>query len=209
MFSALPASPSRFLAALILALLQLPRAQSATTLQNVTVDDTDGSTTGGFEIVYAPPGVWSLGQSCTTCEAGVDKSKALDGTWHDVSYISDNPPPAPITATLQFEGVAVYAYCIITRAFSDPNGNYDMSFQIDGKDAGTFELAPNGSTTYQYNVPVFSSGPLSSGTHTLTMTVGHAGGNSSLALLDYFVFTYVYLLVLPRERMTDGTAAKK
>ncbi|KAI0827537.1 hypothetical protein BC628DRAFT_1432511 [Trametes gibbosa] len=200
MLSAVLASPSRLLLVVILTSFHLPYARSTSTLQNITVDDTVGSTTGGFQIVYSPPGVWSPGQNCTTCEAGVDKSKALDGTWHDVSYISDNPPPAPITATLQFEGqgnrktgVAVYAFCIITRAFSNPNGNSDMSFQIDGKDAGTFELAPNGDSTYQYNFPVFSSGVLPSGTHTLTLTVGHMGGDSSLALLDYFVFTYVYI----------------
>ncbi|KAL1940450.1 hypothetical protein VTO73DRAFT_9022 [Trametes versicolor] len=179
----------RLLATLALAFLSLPATLAAGTRTNVTVDDTDGSATGGFQIVYEPPGVWSTGQNCTTCEAKVDKTKATDGTWHDVSFISDNPPPSPITATLTFNGVGVYAFCIITQSFTDPNGNWDLTFLIDGEQSGTFELAPDGDDTYRYNVPVYGNDSLTPGTHTFTMVVGHAGGQSSLALLDYMVFT--------------------
>ncbi|KAI0628479.1 hypothetical protein C8Q77DRAFT_1068168 [Trametes polyzona] len=191
LLSSLVATRVTLLSLLFLSLLGLPMTSATPrTLRNVTVDDTAGSLTGGFQIVYEPAGVWSTGQNCTTCQAKVDRNQALDGTWHDVSFISDNPPSEPITATLTFEaGVAVYAFCIITRTFSNPNGNYDMSFLIDGNEAGTFRLAPNGDAAYLYNVPVFANDTLSPGTHTFTMVVGHPGAASSLALLDYITFT--------------------
>lgn len=87
----------------------------------------------------------------------------------------------------------MYAFCIITQSFTDPNGNWDLTFLIDGEQSGTFELAPDGDDTYRYNVPVYGNDSLTPGTHTFTMVVGHAGGQSSLALLDYMVFTYVSL----------------
>lgn len=87
----------------------------------------------------------------------------------------------------------MYAFCIITQSFTNPNGNWDLTFLIDGEQSGTFELAPDGDDTYRYNVPVYGNDSLTPGTHTFTMVVGHAGGQSSLALLDYMVFTYVSL----------------
>lgn len=89
----------------------------------------------------------------------------------------------------------MYAFCVITQAFSDPNGNSDMSFFIDGAQAGSFTLPPNGDTTYQYGVPVYANTSLTSGTHIFTMTVGHPGGMSAVALLDYFIFTCVATLL--------------
>lgn len=83
----------------------------------------------------------------------------------------------------------MYAFCIITQSFTDPNGNWDLTFLIDGEQSGTFELAPDGDDTYRYNVPVYGNDSLTPGTHTFTMVVGHTGGQSSLALLDYMVFT--------------------
>lgn len=90
-------------------------AFASSQLQNVTVDDTAGSPTGDLHIVYEPPGVWSAGQNCTTCEAKVDKNQVLDGTWHDVSYISDNPPSSPISATLTFDGKCWSTAAILYR----------------------------------------------------------------------------------------------
>ncbi|OJT11266.1 hypothetical protein TRAPUB_12219 [Trametes pubescens] len=54
---------------------------------------------------------------------------------------------------------------------------------------GTFKLAPDGDATYHYNVPVYANDSLASGKHTFTMVVGHPGGQSSIALLDYMIFT--------------------
>ncbi|EIW53837.1 uncharacterized protein TRAVEDRAFT_66601 [Trametes versicolor FP-101664 SS1] len=178
----------RLLVILALTLLQVSATLAAGTRKNVTVDDTNGSSTG-VQIAYSPPGAWSVGQNCTACQAKLDKSQAFDGSWHDVSFISDNPPPTPISASLTFDGVGVYAFCVITRSNSDPNGNWDLSFLIDGEQSGTFKLAPDGDATYHYNVPVYANDSLASGKHTFTMVVGHPGGQSSIALLDYMIFT--------------------
>lgn len=66
-----------------------------------------------------------------------------------------------------------------------------MSFLIDGEQVGSFTLAPNGDTTYQYGVLVYANTSLTPGTHIFTMVVGHFGGSSAVALLDYFMFTCV------------------
>ncbi|KAH9856892.1 hypothetical protein C2E23DRAFT_721430, partial [Lenzites betulinus] len=185
------------LASLVLHLPLLPQTHvhASPTPQNITVDDTLGSAgaAGGYALVYEPPGVWSAGQNCSACEATphIDRAQVRGGTWHDVSYLADAPPPAPISATLTFDGTAVYAYMVLTRAFEDPNGNTDLAFLIDGAPAGAFALPPDGDTAFRYDVPVYANASLVRGTHTFTIVVGRPGGMSALALLDYVVFTCV------------------
>lgn len=104
-----------FTALVLIYLGDFPTAFASSQLQNVTIDDTAGSPTGDIHIVYEPPGVWSAGQNCTTCEAKVDKNQVLDGTWHDVSYISNNPPSSPISATLTFDGKCWSTAAILYR----------------------------------------------------------------------------------------------
>ena len=76
-------------------------------------------------------------------------------------------------------------FCIISHDDTVPDGNSDMTFFIDGETAGTFELAPTGQNTYDYNVPVYANNSIPSGTHTLLIQNGHSGGAKSLLLLDY------------------------
>ena len=179
---------------------------------NITVDDTLGNAQENrLEIVYKPNGAWSLGQNCTNCEAHLNTSQVLDGTWHDVSFLSDTPPPTPPSASLTFngmwhagflcttaegtllhtEGVAIYVYCVVTRSSTQPFGNSDMTFYLDGQQVGTFIQEPNGDSTYHYNVPVYVNASIPSGDHTFMLVNGRAGGQSALALLDCIVFTYV------------------
>lgn len=106
----------RLLAILAFTFLQVSATLAAGTRKNVTVDDTNGSSTG-VQIAYSPPGAWSVGQNCTACQAKLDKNQAFDGSWHDVSFISDNPPPTPISASLTFDGKSL-AVIVTTSARS-------------------------------------------------------------------------------------------
>ncbi|KAI0682003.1 hypothetical protein C8Q76DRAFT_573608, partial [Earliella scabrosa] len=160
-------------------------------LTNITVDDTLGNPQENLEIVYQPDGAWSLGQNCTNCDAHLNASQVLDGTWHDVSFLSDTPPPTPPSASFTFNGVAIYVYCVVTRSSTQPFGNSDMTFYLDGQQVGTFIQEPSGDSTYQYNVPVYVNASIPSGDHAFMLVNGRAGGQSALALLDYIVFTYV------------------
>lgn len=69
-----------------------------------------------------------------------------------------------------------------------------MTFSIDGQTVGSFELAPTGQATYDYNVLVYANSSIPSGTHTFVLQNGQPGGAKSLVLLDYIVYTYVKFL---------------
>ena len=45
------------------------------------------------------------------------------------------------------QGEAIYVFCVITRASTDPLGNTDMSFAIDGETVGALQLPPDGNAT--------------------------------------------------------------
>ena len=87
----------------------------ASALTNVTVDDTLGSPDGAFKIVYSPDDSWSAGQDCTHCEATLDPSQVRNGTWHDTTYLSDNPPSSPLTATLTFDGKSPHFVSVLVH----------------------------------------------------------------------------------------------
>ena len=84
-------------------------APVAALLTNFTVDDA-GTTSDGLHIVYEPAGAWSPGQSCDACDVHLDPSRVLNRTWHDVSYLSNDPPASPLTASLTFEGEFIIAH---------------------------------------------------------------------------------------------------
>ncbi len=87
-------------------------------------------------------------------------------------------------------GVAVYVYCIIPRSTSAPDGNVDMRFILDGQEVGSYSRPPNGTDTYEYNVPVYVNKSLSAGNHVIELHNGKVGGNQSTVLLDYITYTY-------------------
>ncbi|KAI0737188.1 hypothetical protein C8Q80DRAFT_1115445 [Daedaleopsis nitida] len=169
----------------LLTLISAPLASMA--LTNITVDDTLGNSEQNLQIVYQPEGAWSPGQACADCEAHVDTSKVLDGTWHDVTYLADNPPAIPLSANLTFNGVAIYVYCIVTRSPTNPFGNSDMTFYLDGEPVGVFQQMPNEDPSYEYSVPVYVNTSISAGNHTFALVNGRKGGLTALALLDYII----------------------
>ncbi|KAL7277462.1 hypothetical protein ACG7TL_008383 [Trametes sanguinea] len=165
-------------------------AAAPSSSQNVTVDDTLGSADGSAKVMYSPPDAWKTGQNCTDCEVkSVDKNSALNGTWHEADY--DVSKQSSITATLSFEGSAVYAYGMVPHDGSNITSNIYLSFILDDTDVGAFVRTPDGNGTTEYNVLLYSKDGLSSDKHNLTIVVGNPrfGGPQSVALLDYFVFT--------------------
>ncbi|KAI0762593.1 hypothetical protein C8Q74DRAFT_1220516 [Fomes fomentarius] len=153
--------------------------QASAELMNVTVDDEySDPLTLSQNVVYR--GSWrSASQSCDDCVVGLDVWRAYLSTWHESIY----PPSAtqPNTASLTFEGVGVYVFCIIA-------GDANMRFVLDGRSVGQYSHALSNPTAYAYNVLVYSNSTLPAGQHTIQIQNG-SPGNQSLALLDYIVYT--------------------
>ncbi|KAI0789544.1 hypothetical protein C8Q75DRAFT_718548 [Abortiporus biennis] len=163
----------------------LPALEAA--LVNITIDDSGTDPITGTSIVYSPPDSWSPGQTCTDCQAHPDPSLALDHTWHDVLYIPANN--VNLTASLQFEGSAIYVFCILAHTSSPLDGNSDMSFSIDGQVVGNFIQPPNGDPNFSYNSPVYVNTSIPAGAHTFMLQNGRQGGQTALALLDYIIYS--------------------
>ncbi|KAF5332931.1 hypothetical protein D9758_015968 [Tetrapyrgos nigripes] len=174
-------------------------------LMNRTVDDTFGDGQG-TTIQYQ--GVWN-NANCSTCVAkptqapGDPSVPVYDQTWHDGQYHGGDP----LTASLTFNGTAVYVYIVLVNAF--PSGHIptsNLSFYIESELVGIFTrilssqlskiirkvgtFVKNGSdlgTPYQYNVPVYVNESLPYKTHNFTLVNGYI---DSLILLDKMVYTY-------------------
>lgn len=161
-------------------------------LVNVTIDDTFGDPLTGNHIDYSPLTSWNIGANCDGCTTAPDPSQVYNHTWHDGTFnrnAGSNPSPnAVLLASVPFFGNAVYVYCILSESESSPAS--DMSFFIDMEQVGTFTQQPLGQSGFQYNVLVYSNTSLPSTDHTLTIQNGHVGGNKSLILLDYVVYSY-------------------
>ncbi|KAI0656478.1 hypothetical protein C8Q70DRAFT_1046820 [Cubamyces menziesii] len=165
------------------------RSLVSASLVNVTIDDTFGDASNGAQIIYEPDSVWNIGNNCAACTAHPDPGLVYDGTWHDGTTQLGSEDL--LTAAVGFSGVAVYVFCVVTRSEVSPDGNSDMSFFIDGEQAGQYVVPPDGDTSYAYNVPVFVKDGLAAGSHQLLIVNGRTGGNKSLVLLDYIIYRSV------------------
>ncbi|CCM01297.1 uncharacterized protein FIBRA_03346 [Fibroporia radiculosa] len=157
-------------------------------LQNITVDDTLGDPVLGLQITYSPSDLWSYGPNCTDCAAHPEAELAYDGTWHDTTYNS-SLSESPFNASLIFNGSAIYVYCIVFHTIADPNAQAYMRFAIDDEVVGTFELTPSGSGQVDYHYAVYKNETINPGVHTFTLMNGSPGGSTSLALLDYVIYS--------------------
>lgn len=188
---------ARVLVLSFLALLWTPLALAGT--QNLTIDDADP------RFSYSPSGKWTARPGpCSGCQAEPNSSLAYDGTWHDTTFVNGQDL-TPFNATVSFSGSAVYVYCIISHAQSDPDGNTDMQFMIDGEIVGSANIPPTGEATYSYNYLVYS-GQFAEGQHTLTVVNGQEGGPTSLALLDYIKYTTEVELLPSSTPTASGNA---
>lgn len=66
-----------------------------------------------------------------------------------------------------------------------------MTFMVDDEVVGTFTLPPTtgDQLSYEYNVPVYVNDTIPAGMHTFTIQNGHQGGEQSLVMLDYIMYT--------------------
>ncbi|KAJ3923136.1 hypothetical protein F5877DRAFT_74595 [Lentinula edodes] len=160
---------------------------------NVTVDDSASS------VIYYPSGAWnarSASVPCSSCTANLDVNRTFFNTFHDGTFNplpgSNSYPNVPLTASIAFNGIAVYVFCALAESSTSPDGNSDMDFYIDGfRNGGFVKTAPGNNNTYNYSVAVFASDPLTPGIHNLTIQNGHVNGTKSLILLDKIVYTTV------------------
>ncbi|KAF8989610.1 hypothetical protein BDQ17DRAFT_1434321 [Cyathus striatus] len=199
----------------VLTLLSSTRA----VIVNITVDDASSDPLTGFSITYLPLDKWNNGPTCNTCRARADKEEMYNGTWHDSTYFSSNslhlPSEGSLNATFVFNGTflpdirnvykphsyigsAIYIFCAIALSNNIPdNGGYtNMTFHIDHEVVGHFEKIPgppaSGDETYQYDVLVYSNASMIAGEHKFVLQNGQegGGGNESLTLFDYLVYSY-------------------
>jgi hypothetical protein len=164
--------------------------------RNITVDDASNS------VVWSDiaPDVWD-NQNCSGCSAKPPSLGNInDGTWHDGTHHDGN---GPLTASLTFNGMlyclqylhyfdlklthlgtGVYVFGITINSTTERPfiKSQNLQFTIDSQLAGTFTYTPD-TPDYHYNVPFFGASGLSSGVHTVEMTVV----GSSFVLIDYFV----------------------
>lgn len=80
---------------------------AASTLVNVSIDDTFGDEETGNHIQYSPDGAW-LPNGCTGCNTVVDSTSAFRGTWHYALFTppTDGSAAQPVSATVQFTGTS-------------------------------------------------------------------------------------------------------
>ncbi|KAJ7071425.1 hypothetical protein C8F01DRAFT_433441 [Mycena amicta] len=160
-------------------------------LVNVTIDDTTGDALTRALITYTPIDAWDACPNSPACVTIPDETRLVAGTWHESTFSvasSNKHPNVPSTATAAFNGSAVYVFCAIPRSTFDPNGNVQLTFYLDGIQAGEFSRSAVPSAGFEL-VPVFSLVNISAGPHTLTIQNGVQNGADSLMMLDSIVYT--------------------
>ncbi|KAF7367309.1 hypothetical protein MSAN_00793000 [Mycena sanguinolenta] len=161
-------------------------------LVNVTIDDTNGDPLTGALIAYSPQAAWTEPGNlpCTlACPPTTPNVQDMsDWTYHNSTFSPNSGkfPNVPLTATVQFNGSAVYVYCALSRS---PNANSDMTFFLDGVVVGQFIKTPVGSAGFDYGVPVYANSSIDPGLHTLTLQNGQQNGVESVMILDSIVYT--------------------
>ncbi|KAJ7225969.1 hypothetical protein GGX14DRAFT_642160 [Mycena pura] len=166
-------------------------------LINTTIDDTTGDPFTGAHVTYSPPDAWHSLDTCianaSTCTPNLNVQRLSSGTWHESTFsandASNGHPNVPLTASVSFNGSAVYIFCAISQSRTDPDGDSDMTFYLDGVPVGSFAEPAPGIAGFDYNVPVFANPAISPGPHTLIIQNGHQNGGTSLLILDSIVYT--------------------
>ena len=179
---------------------------------NITIDDQYGDSVTGFIPVFLPnDGTWHVGspsENCSNCKitpTTLDISQIHDHTWHDATH---TPGLTPAQIIVNFTGTAVYVFNIVPNSLPGNTATFaNISFTIDGSDAGSFVRAPDETTdVILYNQVIHSIVGLENIPHTLTMTGG--GGTKALILFDYVVYTTeVDDTVANSTSSTQGTSA--
>ncbi|KAF8213577.1 hypothetical protein K438DRAFT_2009737 [Mycena galopus ATCC 62051] len=173
---------------------------------NVTIDDTHGDSSTGALVTYTPPDAWTESGNlpCTQlCPPGTPNVQDMvDYTYHNSTFSpnSGSFPNVPLTASVNFDGSAVYVYCALS-----PNANSDMTFFLDGAVVGNF-VQP-AVDEFQYGVLVYSNPSITPGLHTLTLQNGQQNGNESVMILDSIVYTSIGDETAPLQAPSPSASA--
>ncbi|KAF9456999.1 hypothetical protein BDZ94DRAFT_1176523 [Collybia nuda] len=177
---------------LLIVILSFICAPTQALVTNYTIDDSSPDPRTGNSIVYSPDTSWNSATLCqgaggpSSCNAQPDKSAVSGGTWHECTFMREKNN-FPLTATVQFEGIAVYVYCVL--APESTFGISDMTFTLDGEDMDQFTQEAPADVDYQYNVLVFSRFALSPGSHELKISNGKLNAKKSFIILDRIIYS--------------------
>ncbi|KAJ7459296.1 hypothetical protein FB451DRAFT_1405938 [Mycena latifolia] len=155
---------------------------------DMPLDDQDG-------IQFEPSNAWlskDIG-GCSGCPRP-NVSLALDRTFTGGLFNPDNEARGgkPLTAFATFLGTRISVICILSNSLTNPIGLSDMTFLIDGVEAGNFSHAPTGTRPrFVFNTTVFTSSDLPLRMHNITVQNGRVGGGPSLAILDFMTVSNV------------------
>lgn len=86
-------------------------------------------------------------------------------------------------------GSAIYVFGILSHDVRDPVSDADISFFIEDELVGSFVFTPTGEDAYYYDVILYANDSLAHTDHILLLRNGCFGGNISLILLDYVVYS--------------------
>ena len=162
---------------------------------NRTIDDTHGDSVTGDVPKYdtSTDAGWNAEPGCTSCALMPDATEMFMGTWHDNTLHSDAVGNNSITFsftgivlhttwhdkhalnTLRIIGTAIWVYCaVVLEGGSGQVTETNIAFNLDGNQLQTYSndpTNPDATTTFKYNVTVFSQTGLENIEHTLVMTM--------------------------------------
>lgn len=185
-----------------IALFALVLTYSDARLVNFTIDDTEPDSVTGNTFSYAPDGRWNLGNECEGCSVRPNPLLASDGTWHDTTF-SNLPSQNEVqTARVDFNGtLQLHSFCFYAFISTSGSAIYvfgilyqdqytvDMSFFIDDQLVGGFTYVPPGVDSYIYNFALYANDQIGDGMHSFELQNGRVGGDTSLVLLDYIIYS--------------------
>ncbi|KAF8877528.1 hypothetical protein BD779DRAFT_1448442 [Infundibulicybe gibba] len=170
---------------------------SSAVLVNRTVDDGPGDSTSGPPVQYAPEiappslggGVlWRSQNNCDGCDIKPVNSDAESGTWTAIGYY---PSVKNATATIEFQGSAIYIYLILANYPTTPDivSSVHCNFRLDGEIVGNYSHPTDGSSRFEYNALAYANTSLPNANHTILLEI--TGPDPSYLIFDYAEYTFV------------------
>ncbi|KAH9829640.1 uncharacterized protein C8Q71DRAFT_717950 [Rhodofomes roseus] len=179
-------------------------AQAPGTLTNRTIDDYYGDSVTGLQPQYRSGSAWNYGPQCPGCFIQPAADEAFDQSWHDVTASPNDPGPSNVTLT--FTGTAVWVYGVVPNYVQYATTFVNVSFELDGKVAGLYTHVPSTSTSYEYNVTLFSNTGLANTQHTLVISPQREPDTSYMAF-DWAQYTYDVTTSSSTGSSTSSTAS--
>ncbi|KAJ7464455.1 hypothetical protein FB451DRAFT_439302 [Mycena latifolia] len=163
-------------------------ALSMGAISTATIDDTEGDSQTGAKPTYSPATSFSANSDCDNCVVHADPAQAFDGTWHDSSQFSGQPP---VSVTLTFTGTGIDVFCILANTLPNTVTRTDLVFLLDGASQQPYSHLPDSTTSdYAYNQRVLSVSGLAQASHQLVISTNAPSGSGTLFLFDYARYTF-------------------